>query len=144
MPWFQKDKTIEQDTDRWRNLHDCLQSYSNDMLAYRVLIDGPDWDLRKIQMVIAAVETDLRLAERIWPEGKPILVRMRRWFSKMVQVREEEHKLNAVPIKWDTNNPEKSVRESTLWNQVDFDRCPFMDRGEGVISAMIEFFSCCN
>ena len=117
MGWLQKNRKLEQGTERWKDLRNCLYSFSVDLWGYLIEIDDKDWDLQKIQKRIEAVEINLRLAERIWPEGKPIIMRMRRWFATIINVREEEHTLCVHPVELDFKNPKKFERENAVWTQ---------------------------
>jgi hypothetical protein len=67
-------------------------------------------------MQIEAVETDLRSAEQIWPDGKSIIERIRRWYSTMIKLRQEEHRLVLCPL--DFKCPaEQLLRENAVWKQ---------------------------
>lgn len=138
MGWLKKDRKLERGTQRWKDLHDCLQSFATDMWCYYVEIDDGDWDLRQVYIRIAAIEADLHLARQIWPEGKPILKRLTRLLAALIQVREDEHRIVTHPYKWDFNNPKKSQRESARSVQA-------MDEvGRKLDSISKEMFDCCD
>lgn len=76
MSWLSK-QNVEQGTEQWQNLYDCFHNFAKDFQEYLALIDGK-WDVPKIQNQIYAVDSNLLHAEQIWPEGKPILKKIRK------------------------------------------------------------------
>lgn len=143
MSWLRKDKTLEQGTGRWQNLHKCLRSFAEDMWSYYELLDAKDRDLQKIRTKIDAIESDLRSAEKTWPEGKSILERMRYWLGKMIQVRDEEQRLVewsiAHPQQWASKGFEKQMRENSLYIEADNEMKKKLDlTGKGILDCSDE------
>jgi hypothetical protein len=120
MSWLMKRK-VEQGTEQWKSLYDCFHNFAKDFQEYLALIDGEKWDVPKIQSQIYAVDANLLRAAQIWPEGKPVLKKIRRWFSKTVLIRNEEHRLNeyarAHPIQWDFKHLEEQLMKPDPWKQ---------------------------
>jgi len=136
--WLKKGRKLERGTQRWKDLHDCLQSFATDMWRYYDDIDDGDWDLRQVHMRIAEIEADLHLAQQIWPEGKPILERLTRLFVAQIQVREDEHRIITHPYKWDFNNPKKYQKQSARALQA-------MEEVEKKLDSIgKEMFDCCD
>jgi hypothetical protein len=119
MGLFGKSKRVQRGTGRWRELHACLDKFATDFWRYLALIDGAEWDRRAIQMQVAAIESDLTLAGRIWPEGKSTFDQMGRLFATMVRIREDERAIvvEGKEQRTDFSDFEKWQRESTLRSQ---------------------------
>ena len=90
MDWLRSRK-LKKGTKQWNDLYNCLHDFAMEYWVYIVLIDEKEWDIQKIETTKSAAVSDLRLAARIWPEGKSILEDMERWFDRQVKVREVEH-----------------------------------------------------
>ena len=82
---------LDQGTQRWKDLHDCLKAFAQHGWAYLVEVDRDTWDPQRILSCISDFESDLRLAEQIWPEGKPVLTRLAQSMATLTQFKEEEH-----------------------------------------------------
>jgi hypothetical protein len=143
MSWLRKEKTLEIGTERWKKLHKYLKCFAGDIWGYVVLIDDKYQDLQKIRTKIDAIENDLRLAEKTWPEGKSIIKRMRHWVVLMIQARNDEQRLvewsNAHPQQWNSKNYEKQRRENLLWLQANNEMKKKLDLSfEGILECSDE------